>query len=387
MSSDIVASSEPRPARALTRHPKRIWLLRLVCLALSIALSLWLSSFGLLVWDNYLNPPLIQRALIPNTPIITEQYSCSNLKFHEACEPLPHVDPAQWRLYSMDGDATPVPLARLSETPWAFHYQFNEFGLRNDNTSLRPEPGIVRILGLGDSFAFGQGVTDEDTLFQQVSKKLGSKYEIINGAKCGQYTIDELRGAPRLINLYHPQHLLVVWIANDISVNAGLKTELDRLLSERVALEQKSGGLRRLLRGGRWALERDYSRWQADCYDPELNAWGLELFDRTLAKFAALPNCSVAFVLYPMLDRSLSGDYLFADVHRRVADMIRRQGMPVLDLAPAFAGLTASELWVHSGDRHPNARAHQIAALAIANWVRSGVKGFEIKTTAPSGPE
>ena len=384
MSSEIVTSSEPRPPRAFTRHPKRIWLLRLVCLALSIGLSLWLSSFGLLVWDNYLNPPLIQRALIPNTPIITEQYSCSNLKFHEACEPLPNVDPDQWRLYSMDGDATPVPLARLSETPWALHYQFNEFGLRNDNTSLRPEPGIVRILGLGDSFAFGQGVTDEDTLFQQVSKKLGSKYEIINGAKCGQYTIDELRSAPRLINLYHPQHLLVVWIANDISVNAGLKTELDRLLSERVALEQKSGGLRRLLRGGRWALERDYSRWQADCYDPALNAWGLELFDRTLAKFAALPDCSVAFVLYPMLDRSLAGDYLFADVHRRVADMIRRQGMPVLDLAPAFAGLTASELWVHPGDRHPNARAHQIAAQGIARWIESGEAGFRPPDNAGS---
>ena len=384
MSSEIVVNSEPPPPSAVHRRPQRIWLLRLVSLILSTTVALWVSSFGLLVWDHYLNPPLIQRALIPNTPIITEQYSCSNLKFHDACQPLPKVDPDKWRLYSMDGDSTPVPLARLAETPWALHYQFNEFGLRDRDTSLSPKQGVVRIVGLGDSFAFGQGVTDEATLFRQVSKELGSGYEIINGAKCGLYTIDELRMARRLTYLYHPHHVLVVWIANDISVNAALKTEHDRLLAERVALEQKSGGLRRLLRGGRWALERDYSRWQADCYDPRLNQWGLDLFDRTLGEFAALPNCPVAFVLYPMLDRSLGGDYLFADVHRRVAEMIRRHGMPVLDLAPAFAGQTASELWVHSGDRHPNALAHRIAASGIANWIESGEAGFAAPNFAPT---
>jgi len=51
--------------------------------------------------------------------------------------------------------------------------------------------------------------------------------------------------------------------------------------------------------------------------------------------------------------------------------MAREVGLPVLDLAEAFAGQTTAEMWVHSCDHHPNGRAHAIASAAISNWLQS----------------
>jgi len=367
--------------------PNRRWrsrLFRFISLAVSAAVALWACDFGLLLWEAYAHPNLIQRVLRRKEEPLREEYGCSNVKMHEACGPTPRFTSDEWRLYALDQSAQRIPLTRLVETPWAMHYAYNDIGLRDRNYGPQPAPGVVRILGLGDSFAFGHSVPDEETLFRQMSADLGAGYEVINAAKSGMYTVDELAQAQRLLPFYHPHAVLVVWIPNDISVNADLEQELRRLMANRIEVEQKTGGIRRLIRGGRWALERDYNLFQAQCYDPQVNQWGLELFDRTLSEFAALPNCTVAFVLYPMLDRSLGGDYLLADVHRRVADMIRRHQIPVLDLAPEFAGQNAADLRVHDRDHHPNARANKIAARAIVDWIRTGEAGFKAPGLAPA---
>jgi len=42
-----------------------------------------------------------------------------------------------------------------------------------------------------------------------------------------------------------------------------------------------------------------------------------------------------------------------------------------VDLLPALAGKRADELWVHALDPHPNARAHRLAAEAMAPAVKA----------------
>jgi hypothetical protein len=56
--------------------------------------------------------------------------------------------------------------------------------------------------------------------------------------------------------------------------------------------------------------------------------------------------------------------------------MARDAGIPVLDLAPAFAGMDTESLRVHPTDHHPNGKAHAIAARAIADWVMEELPGF-----------
>jgi hypothetical protein len=49
--------------------------------------------------------------------------------------------------------------------------------------------------------------------------------------------------------------------------------------------------------------------------------------------------------------------------------------LPVLDLAPHFAGRPTESLWVHTTDHHPNGIAHGMAARAIAHWL-GRLEGF-----------
>ena len=64
--------------------------------------------------------------------------------------------------------------------------------------------------------------------------------------------------------------------------------------------------------------------------------------------------------------------YPFRDVHEAVSAAARREGIPVVDLLPAFAGADPPSLWVSRGDAHPNARAHRIIADALYEEIARG---------------
>ena len=66
-------------------------------------------------------------------------------------------------------------------------------------------------------------------------------------------------------------------------------------------------------------------------------------------------------------------DYTFAREHALVADFLRANGIPVLDLAPSFANETdPTTLWVAPDDAHPNARAHRLIANYTLDFIASG---------------
>jgi hypothetical protein len=57
-------------------------------------------------------------------------------------------------------------------------------------------------------------------------------------------------------------------------------------------------------------------------------------------------------------------------VHDAVVRYCSDHGIPVLDLRPAYSGYDGLELWVHPSDQHPNEIAHDMAARAIAWFLR-----------------
>ena len=71
--------------------------------------------------------------------------------------------------------------------------------------------------------------------------------------------------------------------------------------------------------------------------------------------------------VFPILHRL--DDYPFQGVHRVLREACERDGIPFLDLVPAFTSKSASDLWVHPSDHHPNAAAHAIAAAALRPFV------------------
>src|SRR5690606_32998894 len=86
-------------------------------------------------------------------------------------------------------------------------------------------------------------------------------------------------------------------------------------------------------------IHRETIQWYRDSYAPQYNALNLRALGHDLQVLAASPDCRVALVLYPLLEGFERG-YPLESIHERVAGMARSAGLPVLNLAPVFDGMS-----------------------------------------------
>jgi hypothetical protein len=373
----------------------------LTSIGVGLALGLLLVELALRVLPIGPQPVLSKRYLVPLDSQGTLEYHCYPSNPHGEFGAPPDTSQGRWRL--IDYAKHEYPLVELSDTPDCVEYRFEHapftkglFKIRDRQYSPQPAAGVMRIAAIGDSFVFGEGVPIERTLGRQLEAKLGAGYEVVNASQSGLYTAQEVELAKLFASEFGCRRVIVVFIANDIIPSQQL---LDRqnLLTDLVNVRDARVGA---LRPQPWnagpsrlaslIFSRDLLtrvtdmtvEWYLDCYDPAQNPTGLAQLAESFRQLAAIDDCRVAFVMYPLLE-GLEHDWPLAPIHARVGQMARDAGLPVLDLAPTFAGETTSELWVHASDHHPNGRANAIAAEAIYNWLENDVPGFlETATTS-----
>jgi hypothetical protein len=232
---------------------------------------------------------------------------------------------------------------------------------------------------MGDSFAMGEGVPYERTLFVQLARMLGD-CEILNFGQSGWDTAAELRELPYAVDRYHCERALFVFNINDIVMSPELERRVDAVYDlVNVRLSQADASWWR--RNSRLVsfvadtlalrrIARETVSAYVDAYDPAQNAAGLATLRQQFREMAAQRRCRIGLVVYPMMD-DLDGEYRLRSCHERVVRIAREEGLPVLDLLPAFLGRDPRELQVHPVDHHPDGSAHAIAAAAIAAWIRT----------------
>jgi hypothetical protein len=76
----------------------------------------------------------------------------------------------------------------------------------------------------------------------------------------------------------------------------------------------------------------------------------------------------LAVVTFPFL-HALGPNYEYRFIHDQLNRLWQELGVPQLDLLPFYEGLPSSQLTVNRYDAHPNERANQLAAEAIAKWL------------------
>jgi len=395
-STERTAAAEPAAAATQGPHAPRTgrrWLFRATALALGLVVGLTVTEFVLRACDVHPTTLLIKRYLLGLDA--QSIYWCYPDNPHGEFQRTPDVTYGRWELKIMKmPQMVELPLSRLSETPWCVEYHTSPQKLRDREFGPRPR-GVLRVAGIGDSFAAGEGVPIERSLFKQVEVDLGTGYEVVNAAQPGHGTRDELDRLRFVASKLDCQRAIVVWIANDVLRTPELEKRQD-YVNDLVLLrdERLQGDDQRWYRGRSrlvdvvdsrlhlWLAKDDLARvtadtigWYRDCYDPAQNGENLREFEANLAAIAGVPNCRSVLVLYPLLE-GIESDYPLAAVHAYVAAAAQRAGLPVLDLAPVFRGHKSSDLWVHPVDHHPNGRAHELAAKAIIAWLRSDVPGF-----------
>ena len=262
------------------------------------------------------------------------------------------------------------------------HENINSHGMRDREYPVAKPRHTFRILAIGDSFTYGQGVAQAETyakrLEAMLNERLGDRgihFEVLNAGVRGYNTHQEMIHLQEIGLQFDPDLILVGFVLNDAELgHLGLKDVRSGLWLIRVKewMKHNMVSYRFLRNQVKRLIERFKGRGGSSVAPLRLAAKrkpspGWDLCRKSLKSIAAIAkvrNIPAMLVIFPYL-YDLDDTYPFKGEHALVAKSGRESGMKVLDLLPEFMGLEPSALWVSPTDGHPNATGHLIAAEEI----------------------
>lgn len=324
--------------------------------------------------------------------------------FHKA-----HSSPPQFQFMKDETTGRLFYVNRLSSSI-VFEYDSNPrgyFGVNNSvdqstNSSgfrgrefVVPKPArTLRILFLGDSFTFGEGVRFEDTLPSLTQTILADRLsdkrlrvETYNLGVGGYNTADEVFLLKKLGLELQPDYIVLVYNLNDAEPPLfGVTPDGRPIRRDREASIPE--GLDEHRPPGSWifrfhvvslvwkafttprasAVTEDYYR---SLYRDDAMGWkNARRALRELAHISKARRIPTLVALYPVLFK-LNDKHPFLSLYEGVEKCSRAEHLQTVALFPAFKGRRADRLWVHPTDQHPNETAHPLAARYLAETLLS----------------
>ena len=250
----------------------------------------------------------------------------------------------------------------------------NKLGYRDRQVAAK-RAGRYRIIVIGDSFTFGDGIEERDRFSNLIQQSLGPKYEVFNFGTRGHNLPQHLRTLDRALT-FQPDYLLLQIYENDFETRNMTRpaaytlnenTErwllhefvLYRLISTASVRFQQSLG-----------FSEEYSHYMAShLKDPDSpdarEAFGMLTTFIEKSKAAHVPVGTVLFPALWVLKHG-GGDYPFDYLHAHVHSICEEEAITCLDLFTEFARHdNPRRLWVDPFDSHPNAEANHLAAKDI----------------------
>ena len=272
---------------------------------------------------------------------------------------------------------------RESET---HRYARNAWNLRDRDYPSPKPPERRRILMLGDSFTFGQGVYDDSAIFPEIlERRLTARPEfaggvdVLNGGLPGTLTDSWLDVWHATAESFDPDLLVIVFFLRDGTRTASVPEFFDRIRAEvsernRRSRLYRSLYLYRLYRDARDREEvaKHYTaRFRASYFGaPHQTAeWRIAQRNlRSLRDLAEARSTRVALVVFPVLVQ-LDDHYPFREISALITRFGHDNGFPTYDLLPDFLGRSAPSLWVSAYDQHPNENGHALVAERLDPFV------------------
>ncbi len=244
----------------------------------------------------------------------------------------------------------------------------NSFGMRDEE----PDPARDnRIVILGDSFAFGFGVTQDAIFPIQLEHRLNADqlvYEVLNLAVAGYGIREEVAVLEHKGMLWEPDVVVVAYVLNDPEIEP--VQQLPSYFSE-PKWWQYSHVLRLVARG----VKRigvivvgggDYFRYlHANQQTWKQVVAGFE----AIREITASADARVIVLIFPIIGSDWS-NYPYRDIHQKVGALAIENGFQVVDLLDYYGTYSPEELKVSADDGHPNALAHALAAQAVLETLR-----------------
>ena len=268
-----------------------------------------------------------------------------------------------------------------------------------NNLGFREEPlddwvysdNTVRILFLGDSFTFGQGVKNGNKRFSElIEKRLneesgkGKSFHIYNAGIPGTEPKRWLGYLEELLPIYRPQYLFVVFFMRD-----GTDACTSLRCYEEVIGEIKDRYTDNIFYRHSYLAQyflnkliwRDFSKYYADQMvkgytgsESEKAVWYEQQdYLKAIWDISKQNNVQAYLVIFPVLYNLNDDSYPFFSVDKAISQFARESGMSVFSLTGGFMGYPAQTLWVSPNDQHPNEKGHQIAFEILYPYVRAVV--------------
>jgi lysophospholipase L1-like esterase len=257
--------------------------------------------------------------------------------------------------------------------PRDFVLSLNSCGYRDVDHSLKKPTGVIRILILGDSLTYGQGVADNEMYPRRLAELAGPQVEIITLARRGWSTGDELIALRQQGLAYDPDIVVVGAVTNDPEPPAsepnGRQPEWKMFTCTRLDLDVfrfLDYQINRL--GGQLGLRYSYMAWELDLYDLDKPYWSP--WQQTVRQFGELLESrgilAFAFTLPSPVDPQ-SEEY--RQKYRLLAQEFTDARFQTVDLWPMytreFASVPHKSLWAFPNDGHPSSELHAFYAREI----------------------
>lgn len=261
---------------------------------------------------------------------------------------------------------------------FALHTSLNSLGCRDVEWTSEPRTsdraGFARIAFVGDSFVYGWGI---ESVHDRLTERLAAKFdrqapnqiEIMNVAKPGWDTGDQIAPVRDMIHTYGVDEIVLGYVPNDIEKLLPRTAEFDPIRPPEPGFFNiySSCLIDYLYR--RYGLPLvptvyGYHDWLADGYaDPAI--WKQQQQQLgTIMGMCKDAGVKLRVVLLPFL-RTSGTKYHPEGIHSLLREFFETNGVEVVDLLPIVAGQDVRELVVNALDAHPNAHAHKLFADAI----------------------
>ncbi len=268
----------------------------------------------------------------------------------------------------------------------------NALGLRGPEVASPPRG--PRVLCIGDSFTFGDFVSDDETLPAQLSRLLGPEVEVLNGGVGGTTIVDQRVFLERALPL-HPDVVVLVYSENDLW---DLRADLPLHVQFARNRELKSGPLsavyralrdtatfnaallvRGWLRGRRASAPAPGGAARAREFAALADRYGDEVV--ALRETLAVRGVPLVVAAFPSHERVAGTTE--EDTLRPVREALAERGIELVDLTAALiaSGRPVDELYLLPHDGHASPAGNRAAAEALAPSVRRA-----LAASAPAAP-
>jgi hypothetical protein len=260
--------------------------------------------------------------------------------------------------------------------------RLNSLGFREREFESTNARDRYRIVVIGDSYTFGQGIEENERFSNILERDLRRKHrelDVLNFGRPGYNTIDEIAVLRDTLVKARPDFVLLQWTVNDFeghmrsdrpsSMRLIPSSTLEPLLHRHSALFYLIDQQWQSFQYSRGWIESEssyYYRHFGDPDNPKSRVYRKELIDFIdVAQSAPVP---LAIALFPHGGYPDRG-YPFGFLHDRVLQIGAEKGVPCIDLR---RDLTArlqqgepNKLIVNRFDGHPSALANRLAADAL----------------------